>query len=288
MAVRRFYQFGQFRLDATGRMLFRGSDPIPLPPKAVETLVLLVKNAGVVMDKEQILRQIWKDAFVEEGSLTRTISVLRKALERGENGQEYITTISKRGYRFVADVAQDSTNPTHDERRMLAVLPFENMSGDATQEYFSDGLTEEMITQLSRLNPERLGVIARTSAMRYKGAATSIREIGVELGVSYVLEGSVRRDLGRVRITAQLIQVSDESHIWAESYERNLGDILMLQGEVCQAIAREVRIKLSPREERRLASAQAVSPSAYEAYLRGRHLWNKRTERWHAAKHWLL
>jgi len=161
---------------------------------------------------------------------------------------------------------------------MLAVLPFENMSGDATQEYFSDGLTEEMITQLSRLNPERLGVIARTSAMRYKGAATSIREIGVELGVSYILEGSVRRDLGRVRITAQLIQVSDESHIWAESYERNLGDILMLQGEVCQAIAREVRIKLSPREERRLASAQAVSPSAYEAYLRGRHLWNKRTE----------
>ena len=137
-----------------------------------------------------------------------------------------------------------------------------------------------MITQLSRLNPNRLGVIARTSAMRYKGKGTekSIREIGAELGVSHVLEGSVRRESGRVRIAAQLIQVADETHVWAETYERHLGDILKLQSEVSQAVAREIRVKLTPREERRLSTVRMVPPAACEAYLQGRHLWHKRTE----------
>jgi serine/threonine protein kinase/tetratricopeptide (TPR) repeat protein len=163
-------------------------------------------------------------------------------------------------------------------KKMLAVRPFENLSRDQEQEYFSDGLTEEMITQLARLNPERLGVIARTSAMRYKGTTKSIREIGAELGVNYILEGSVRRSGKRVRITAQLVQVSDETHLWAESYERSLNDILKLQVEVSRAIAKQTRVKLAPREERRLAHTGEVSPEAYEAYLKGRHLWNKRTE----------
>jgi serine/threonine protein kinase/tetratricopeptide (TPR) repeat protein len=163
-------------------------------------------------------------------------------------------------------------------RLMLVVLPFENMSQDVAQEYFSDGLTEEMITHLSRLNPERLGVIARTSAMRYKGTRKSIRDIGRELNVSHALEGSVRREMGRVRIVAQLIQVSDETHLWAETYERDLGDILKLQSEVSKAVAREVRVKLTPRAERHLADVREVSPAAYEFYLKGRHLWNKRTE----------
>jgi TolB-like protein/Flp pilus assembly protein TadD len=278
VAERGFYQFGQFHLDARGRILFRGNTPIPLPPKALETLVLLVKNAGAVIDKEEILKQVWKDAFVEEGSLTRIISLLRKALEHRENVQEYIVTVSKRGYRFVAEVTEHSTTRAHRERCMLAVLPFENMSGDASQEYFHDGLTEEMITQLSRLNPDRLGVIARTSAMRYKGTTKNIREIGAELGVSYVLEGSVRRESNRVRIAAQLIQVSDESHVWAQTYDRQLEDILKLQSEVSQAVAREIRVKLTSREERRLAALGAVPPDACEAYLQGRHLWHKRTE----------
>jgi serine/threonine protein kinase/TolB-like protein/Tfp pilus assembly protein PilF len=163
-------------------------------------------------------------------------------------------------------------------KAMLVVLPFENLSRDQEQEYFSDGLTEEMITQLARLNPDRLGVIARTSSMRYKGTAKSIREIGVELGVNYVLEGSVRRSGEIVRITAQLVQVQDETHLWAETYERSLTDILKLQAEVSQAIAREAQVKLTSRVERRLAHAGEVSASAYEAYLKGRYLWNKRTE----------
>jgi len=163
-------------------------------------------------------------------------------------------------------------------KAMLVVLPFENLSRDQEQEYFSDGLTEEMITQLARLNPERLGVIARTSSMRYKGTAKSIREIGEELGVNYVLEGSVRRSGEVVRITAQLVQVQDETHLWAETYERSLTDILKLQAEVSQAIAREAQVKLTSRVERRLAHAGEVSATAYEAYLKGRYLWNKRTE----------
>lgn len=277
MAPMGYYEFGGFRLEARGRMLFRGIAPVPLPPKAIDTLLMLVENAGTVVDKGEILNRVWKDAFVEEGSLTRTISLLRKAL--GESEQEYIVTVSKRGYRFAAHVSEAAEPPTSPPgRSVLVVLPFENLSGDATQDYFSDGLTEEMITQLSRMNPQRLRVIARTSAMRYKGANRGIREIGRELGVSHVLEGSVRREAGRVRIAAQLIQVSDETHVWAQTYEQNLGEIFKLQSEVSQAVAREIRVKLTPQEAKRLAAVQEVSPAAYEAYLKGRHLWNKRTE----------
>lgn len=280
MTDRCFYEFGPFRLDPSGRVLFRGAQAVPLPPKAGEVLVLLLQRAGDVVAKDELLKQVWHDAFVEDGSLTRTISVLRRILGEGRNGQQYIATISRRGYRFAAQVTQAGPQPRASipGKLMFAVLPFENLSGDRTQAYFNDGLTEEMITQLSRLNPERLGVIARTSAMRYKGTKKSIKEIGAELGVAYVLEGSVRRALGRVRIAAQLIQVRDETHLWAQTYERSLIDILKLQSEVARAIAREIRVKLTPREERRLAATSALSPQAYEAYLKGRHLWNRRTE----------
>jgi TolB-like protein/Tfp pilus assembly protein PilF len=275
-----FYEFGPFRLDPSGRVLFRGAQAVPLPPKAGDVLVLLLQRAGDVVAKDELLKQVWHDAFVEDGSLTRTISVLRRILGGGRNGQRYIATVSRRGYRFAAQVRQAGPQPRASipGKLMLVVLPFENLSEDRTQEYFNDGLTEEMITQLSRLNPERLGVIARTSAMKYQGTKKSIREIGAELGVAYVLEGSVRRALGRVRIAAQLIQVRDETHLWAQTYERSLTDILKLQSEVARAIAREIRVKLAPREERRLAASSAVSPQAYEAYLKGRHLWNTRTE----------
>ena len=236
---RRFFEFGCFRLDPAGRVLFRGDQVIPLPPKAADTLLLLVQNAGNVVEKQDLLKNVWQDAFVEEGSLTRTISILRTALEGGARGKEFISTIPKRGYRFAARVEGLSSHPVAPlaSKIMLAVLPFENMSGQKSQEYFSDGLTEEMITQLGRMNPDRLGVIARTSAMRYKNATKTAHQIGQELHVSHILEGSVRRASGRVRITAQLIQVSDQTHLWAESYERGVTDILALQSDVAQAIA---------------------------------------------------
>jgi len=163
------------------------------------------------------------------------------------------------------------------EKSALLVLPFQNLSADAEQEYFSDGLTEEMITQLARLQPERLAVIARTSSMHYKGTNQTIDQIGRELGVDYVLEGSVRREGQRVRISAQLIRASDQAHVWADSYDRELSGILTVQSEVAQAVAREIRITLSEHEQTRLASTRPVVPEAHETYLKGRFFWNKRT-----------
>ncbi|HYL86634.1 MAG TPA: tetratricopeptide repeat protein [Candidatus Angelobacter sp.] len=159
---------------------------------------------------------------------------------------------------------------------MLAVLPFQNLTGDPSQEYFSDGFTEEMITALGGLQPERLGVIARTSAMKYKHTDKAVDQIGRELGVQYVLEGSVRRDAGRTRISAQLIQVKDQSHLWAENYQRDLRDVFRVQNEVAEAIAGQIRLRLTPPEQARITSARPVNPEAHEAYLLGRFNWNKR------------
>jgi serine/threonine protein kinase/tetratricopeptide (TPR) repeat protein len=159
---------------------------------------------------------------------------------------------------------------------MLAVLPFANLSADPEQEYFSDGLTEEMIAQLGSLQPQRLGVIARTSAMRYKKTEKSIDQIGRELGVSYVLEGSVRKAGTRVRITAQLVQVSDQTHLWAENYEREATDILRVQSQVARRIAKSLAVELLPAQKARLAAPRQVNPEAHEAYLKGRMFWNRR------------
>jgi TolB-like protein/DNA-binding winged helix-turn-helix (wHTH) protein/Tfp pilus assembly protein PilF len=160
---------------------------------------------------------------------------------------------------------------------MLAVLPFENLSGDPEQEFFSDGMNEEMITNLGGLQPERLGVIARTSAMRYKGASSSLPQVGQDLGVQYVLEGSVRRSGDRVRITAQLIQVSDQTHLWAQTYDRNLRDMFAIQTEVARAIADEISLKLPP-EQQRLNEASTVNPEAFQLYLNGRYFFHRGTD----------
>lgn len=167
--------------------------------------------------------------------------------------------------------------PPRTGKLMLAVLPFDNLSGDSEQDYFSDGLTEEMIAQLSMLQPARMGVIARTSAMQYKRTGKPAGQVGRELGVDYLLEGSVRYARPRVRITVQLVEVSGQTHVWSRSYERDLEDVLSLQKEVAEAVAGEVRLELSPGEKARLASKSAVEPDAYLDYLKGRHLWNRRT-----------
>lgn len=159
---------------------------------------------------------------------------------------------------------------------MLVVLPFDNLSHDPDQEYFSDGLTEEMITQLGRLDPARLGVIARTSAMKYKGSDKSAARIGRELNVDYILEGSVRREGERVAISAQLIQVSDQTHLWAETYGRELAGVLDLQREVGQRIVNSLALELLPAQQAALARSTPVNPEAYQAYLKGRFYWNRR------------
>lgn len=163
-------------------------------------------------------------------------------------------------------------------RIMLAVLPVQNLSGDAEQEFVTDGLTEEMISQLGRLNPEELGVIARTSAMTYKGSHKSVDQIARDLRVNYLLEASLRRRGERLHITAQLIRASDQTHVWAHNYDPALGDIVAMQAEVARAIAQEIQVSLTPQAQARLARARSIESAAYQAYLKGRYFWNKRTQ----------
>ena len=171
--------------------------------------------------------------------------------------------------------------PTPGGRLMLAVLPFENLTGDPAQDYLSDGLTEEMIAQLGHLDPEHLGVIARTSVMHYKHSTEEAGQIGRELGVQYVLEGSLRRESDRVRITAQLVQMKDQTHIWSRQYDRELKSLLALQGEIAQETADEIQQALGTGRKLRVTDRKLASPTSYQAYdfyLKGRYFWNKRTK----------
>lgn len=169
-----------------------------------------------------------------------------------------------------------SANLAAGQRVMLAILPFQNLSNDPSQEYFSDGLTEETITDLGQLSPEHLGVIARTSAMAYKHTNKTVSQIGQELGVGYILEGSVRREGGKARVSAQLIRVGDQTHLWAQNYERELHDLLQIESELGKAIARQVQINLTPQQEIDLSRMRTVNPEAYDLYLKGRFYWNQR------------
>jgi TolB-like protein/DNA-binding winged helix-turn-helix (wHTH) protein/Tfp pilus assembly protein PilF len=167
--------------------------------------------------------------------------------------------------------------PPPAQRAMLAILPFQNLSNDPGQEYFSDGLTEETITDLGQVSPENLGVIARTSAMAYKHTDKTVSQIGRELGVDYILEGSVRREGGRARVSAQLIRVSDQTHLWAQNYDRDLKDLLDVQNDLGRSIAEQVSANLTPQRQIELSKKHIVNPEAYDLYLKGRFYWNQRT-----------
>jgi TolB-like protein/Tfp pilus assembly protein PilF len=178
-------------------------------------------------------------------------------------------------YRWSARPKQAAAAP---QRLMLAVLPFQNLTGDPAQDYFSDGMTDEMITQLGNLNPQHLGIIARTSVMHYKGGLQPLDQIGRDLGVQYVIEGSVRRDRSKVRITAQLIQMKDQTRLWSRQYDRELEGLFTLQGEIASEIASEIQLTLA--DHKSAAGQPALTPQNYEAYdlyLKGQYFFNKRT-----------
>jgi TolB-like protein len=158
---------------------------------------------------------------------------------------------------------------------MLAVLPFQNLSGDPAQDYFGDGLTEETITELAQVSPEKLGLIARTSAMAYKRTPKTVAQIGNELGVDYVLEGSVRRDAENVRVSVQLIRVRDQTHVWAHSYDREIRNLLALESDLGEGIAEQIEVQLASNARIQLAKQRTIDPEAHEAYLKGRHFWNE-------------
>jgi TolB-like protein len=267
--------FGSFEVDLRAGELRKLGAKIKLREKSFHLLAALLEHPSEVVTREELRTRLWPpDVFVDfDNNLNTAVTRLREALGDSAEKPRYVETLPRRGYRFLAPVSIRSASP--DELRAshvkLAVLPFDNLSGDPAQEYFSDGMTEELITELARMAPERLGVIARTSAMCFKGSRKEASRIGRELDVDYLVEGSVRRAGDRVRISAQLIQVEGQTHLWAESYDGELRDALKLQSDVAQAITRQIDINLSPGAVRRIGRAQPVNVEAYDSYLLGLH-----------------
>jgi TolB-like protein/DNA-binding winged helix-turn-helix (wHTH) protein len=218
-------------------------------------------------------------AFVEPDRPQQVEPPATPAYQRPWKKTLLVTAFVVLAFTVVAYIAHTRSSPgsAPARRAMLAILPFQNLSNDPGQEYFSDGLTEETITDLGQVSPEHLGVIARTSAMSYKHTDKTISQIGRELGVDYILEGSVRREGGKARVSAQLIRVSDQTHLWAQNYDRDLQDLLDVQNDLGRSIAEQVSANLTPQRQVELSKKHSVNPEAYDLYLKGRFYWNQRT-----------
>jgi TolB-like protein/Flp pilus assembly protein TadD len=271
-----FHAFGPFRLDTKAEILFKGAEPVPLGRRAVALLRALVVQPGVPLSKDALIEVAWPGLAVEESNLTVQIAAVRRVLGEQPGGERWIETLPRRGYRFVGphvqqDVghppaAQNETAPLAlPDKPSIAVLPFQNMSGDPEQEYFADGMVEEIITALSR--NKQLFVIARNSSFAYKGKSPDIRQVGRELGVRYVLEGSIRKSANHVRITGQLIEASTGTHIWADRFDGDLDDIFELQDQLTSSVIGGIAPSLEIAEMER-AKRKTGNLQAYDHYLR--------------------
>jgi TolB-like protein/DNA-binding winged helix-turn-helix (wHTH) protein/Flp pilus assembly protein TadD len=310
-------RFGTYELALQSGELRKAGVRIRIQQQPLKVLETLLERPDEVVTRDELRSRIWPhESFGDfDQAVNVAIAKLRGVLGDSADNPRYIETLPKRGYRFIAkvevlsppkSVAEPdsklkvlklrwpplalvvvlllvmltawilySRRRSSPEIRSLAVLPLESLSGDASQDYFADGMTDELITDLSQISALR--VISRTSVMPYKRARRPLPEIARELHVDAVVEGTVLRSGDHVRITAQLVQVPAERHLWAQSYQGDVRDALMLQSEVAHSIAQQIRIKLSPREQAALKNKKVVDPEAYEAYLKGRYFWNKRT-----------
>jgi TolB-like protein/DNA-binding winged helix-turn-helix (wHTH) protein/Tfp pilus assembly protein PilF len=322
-------RFGIFEADLGARELTKLGKLLPLQEQPFQLLAMLLEKPGVLVTREELRLRLWPQTVVDfDHGLNKAINKIRDALGDSAENPRFIQTVSRRGYRFLADVtdanagqepptgamesvdseAQDDLRPAvhHPSRiiaaalagaalllvlavaiwirststtrvpaiRSLAVLPLENLSGDAAQDYFADGMTDELITHLAQIRDLR--VISRTSVMTYKHVRKPLAEIARELDVQAVVEGGILRSGDKVRITAQLIRVPDDNHIWADSYEGDLRDTLVLQDHVARAIADQIRVSVN--KERQGQAPRAVDAQAYDNYLKGRYYWNQRTD----------
>jgi TolB-like protein/DNA-binding winged helix-turn-helix (wHTH) protein/Flp pilus assembly protein TadD len=303
------FRIGEWLVEPRADQLVGPEETIKIEPRVMQVLVYLAQHAGEVVTREEIIQAVWEETFVTDEVLTTAISKLRRAFGDESVDPKFIQTIPKRGYRLNASVTQAVDVPGRGRTLLLAtagllaaflalaialnlggwrdrafggsesiesiaVLPLENLSGDPEQEYFADGMTGALINQLAQIRALR--VISRTSVMQYKDVRKPLPEIARELNVDAVVEGTVLQAGSRVRITAQLIHAATDTDLWADSYERELSDVLALQSEAVRAIAREIRITVTPEEAGRLARTRSVNPEAYQLYLRGRFEWNKR------------
>jgi TolB-like protein len=268
--------FGPFRLDLARRELKRGDIRVQLKGRALEVLCVLAHARGQLVTKDELMAQVWSNVVVEENNLQVHISTLRRALNDGKDGESYIVTVAGRGYRLLA-IKGDASSGTGDrtaalalplpDKPSIAVLPFVNLSRDREQEYFADGIVEEIIVGLSRMH--WLFVIARNSSFAYKGRSADVKEIGRQLGVRYVLEGSVRRSAQRVRITTQLIDSSNGVHLWADRFDGAMDDIFDLQDQVTASVVGQLGPNLERAEIERAKRKPTGNLDAYDYYLRG-------------------
>jgi adenylate cyclase len=276
-----FYEFEDFRLDAAHLLLCQNGQEIPLAPKVVETLLALVERHGEILSKDELMRIVWADSVVEEGNLSQNLYHLRKILKETATGKPLIETLRRRGYRFNGEIqtsdAKSSAVAANIPRNdaSIAVLPFVNMSSDAENEYFCDGLAEELINALAKIAD--LKVAARTSAFSFKNKMVETGEIGKTLNVKTVLEGSVRRSGNRLRIMVQLINAADGYHLWSERYDRELRDIFGVQDEITLAVVDALKLKLFGEEKAAVLKRGTDNPEAHEFYLRGLFFFYRRT-----------
>jgi TolB-like protein/Tfp pilus assembly protein PilF len=275
-------RFGPFEIDLDAGQLIKHGIRIGLREQSFQVLALLLKNPGQIVTRDELRRKLWHDeVFVDfDKSLNTAVARLRQALGDSADHPHFIETLQKRGYRFLGRIPTtvEATPTLIPHRARLLVLPFINLSGDPAKDYFSDAITDEVITELAAIAPEDLAVIARTTAMHYKGSHKDVGRIGRELAVDYVLEGGVRTSNGRIGINVQLIQVSDQAHVFAKKYETELRDIFNAQSAIAQAVA--TRIGVNPLADRSHTASSARCATrkltydlvAYDAYIRGRSL----------------
>jgi adenylate cyclase len=271
------FVFDGFRFDRRGGGLFRidSGAQIPVGSRALDILGVLLARAGDLVSKAELMTAVWPHTVVDDGNLTVQISALRRILDDGRSQSSAIMTVPGRGYRFVVAVTGHdpgswrSTSPLLD-KPSIAVLPFKNLSSDPEQEYFADGIAEDVITALSRY--PSLFVIARSSCLTYKGRTVEVRQVGCELGVRYVLEGSLRKSGSRVRVTAQLVDAESGNHVWAERYDRDVADIFAVQDEISGAVTIAMAPAITGAEQHRAMRKPPESLDAWAAYQRG--LWH--------------
>jgi TolB-like protein/tetratricopeptide (TPR) repeat protein len=291
--------FGDYVLDSACGELTRGPERVAIGPQAFDLLVYLVMNRNRVLSKEDLLEAVWRGRIVSESTLSSHINAVRKAVGDSGEQQTLIRTIARKVYRFIGQIneeprggerassnhlaqsrdgagaAQPDLVPALPAKPSIAVLPFENLSADADQEYFADGVVEDIITALSRMH--WLFVIARNSTFTYKGRAVDVKQIGHELGVRYLLEGSVRKAGSRIRITIQLIEAATRAHLWAERFEGMIDGVFDLQDQVAASVVGEIAPKLEQAEIQRAKRKPTESLDAYDCYLRGMARFHQRS-----------
>jgi TolB-like protein/tetratricopeptide (TPR) repeat protein len=268
------YEFGPFRVDTSERQLLRDGEVVPLRPKVFDILLMLVQNSGHILTKDEVMKHVWSNTVVEEGNISRSISTLRSALGEGQREHRYIETIPWRGYRFVANVRRVSVEESGKTIESIAVLPFLNVSADPKTDYLADGITDSLITSLAQLT--NLRVTSRNSAFRYKGQEVDAQSVGRDLKVQALLLGRVNQINDSLLISVELIDTSDDRHLWGAQYVRPPDELYATYDTITRKVAERLRLRL-PVDEQSSGNRHTPDHQAYVYYLKGRYHFNKLT-----------